>query len=219
MIDFTKLRIAVLATDGFEESELLEPVRALRDAGAQVDILAPPPVEGSRPAVAGTPSPTLPNDERTQMIQGFRHFDKGIKVPVSRYLDEPDALPEQYDALVLPGGALNADKLRTEKLAIRFVQEMQATEKPIAAICHAAWTLISARLTRGRTMTSYPSIQDDLRNAGANWVDSELVVDGNWITSRKPDDLQMFSDAIIDQLEGGESDVRAAGKGTETAHP
>lgn len=183
MIDFTQLKIAVIATDGFEESELLDPVRAIRTTGAKVEILAPPPGE-----------------HRSGMIQAFRHLTRTIKVPLDRYLDEELAKPDRFDAVVLPGGALNADQLRTEKTVIRFVQRMQEEDKLIAGICHAPWVLISAGLIRGRTLTSAPSIQDDVRNAGGNWVDEEAAIDGRLLTSRQPSDLPAFNTRLIDLL-------------------
>lgn len=182
MTDYTRFKIAVLATDGFEESELLEPVRSMREAGALVKVLAPPTLD------------------RSGMIQAFRHHSKTIKVPVDHYLDEQLARPERYDALILPGGALNADQMRVEPLVLRFVQTIDAEEKPVAAICHAPWILISAGLVRGRILTSYPSIQDDVKNAGGRWLDREVVSYGNWVTSRKPSDLPAFNSEIFELL-------------------
>jgi len=173
MAERLDVRVAVLATDGFEESELTEPARALRDAGAKVEVIAP----------------------KGGSIQGFRHFDKGQSVTVDRTLDE--AHPEEYDALMMPGGALNADALRVVPRALEFVRSFQAAGKPIAAICHAPWTLISAGVVRGRTLTSYHTIQDDVRNAGGKWVDREVVEDGNWVTSRQPSDIPGFNQAML----------------------
>jgi deglycase len=166
-------RVAIMATDGFEESELTEPMRALREAGAKVEVIAP----------------------KGGSIQGFRHFDKGQSVTVDRTLDE--AQPEEYDALMMPGGALNADALRVVQRAQEFVRSFQEAGKPVAAICHAPWTLISAGVVRGRTLTSYHTIQDDVRNAGGNWVDREVVEDSNWVTSRQPSDLPAFNKAML----------------------
>ncbi len=171
-----ELRVAVVATDGFEEAELTEPVKALRDAGAQVDVIAP----------------------HGGSIQAFKHHDKSITVQVDRTLDS--ANPEEYLAVVLPGGALNADEIRRDAKLQAFVQAMDRENKPVAVICHAPWELVSAGLARGRTMTSWPSIQDDIRNAGGNWVDREVVVDGNLITSRKPDDLPAFNRELLQKL-------------------
>lgn len=163
------ITVAVLATDGFEEAELVEPAKALRDAGARIDIIAPKAGE----------------------IQAFKHHDKSIRVKVDKTLDQVDA--GDYDAVLLPGGALNADAMRAEPKVKQFLQDMQQGGKPFAIICHAPWEVVSAGLARGRTMTSYHTIQDDLRNAGADWIDREVVVDGNWVMSRKPDDIPAFN--------------------------
>ena len=176
MAEASKLRVAVIATDGFEEAELTEPVKALRDAGAQVDVIAP----------------------QSGSIQGFRHFDRGMSIPVDRTLD--GANPDEYAAVVLPGGALNADSIRMNRMLHEFLRLTDQARKPIAVICHAPWELISAGLARGHTLTSWPSIQDDIRNAGGNWVDREVVVDGNLITSRKPDDIPAFNRELLQRL-------------------
>lgn len=173
MTDLSNLRVAVLATDGFEEAELTEPVRALREAKAKVDIIS----------------------TKTGQIQAFRHHDKGSTVSADRTLEQIQ--PNDYDAVLLPGGALNADTLRMEKKAQSFLQQMQQAGKPFAAICHAPWVLISAKLVQGRTLTGYYTIQDDIRNAGGNWVDREVVVDGNWVTSRQPDDIPAFNQEML----------------------
>lgn len=173
MGDLDHLRVAVVATDGVEESELTEPVRALREAGATVDILAP----------------------RSGAIQAFRHLDKSSKVPVDRMLK--DARPESYDALMLPGGALAADTLRADPEALSFIQRISAAGKPIAAICHAPWELISAGIVRDRLLTSYPTLRDDVRNAGGFWVDREVAVDQDLVTSRRPSDLPAFNKQMI----------------------
>lgn len=176
-ISLSGKKVAVLATDYFEEVELTEPVKALKEAGAQVDIIAP----------------------KTGEIQGLNHVDKGKAIKVDKTLDE--AKPEDYDALVLPGGAVNADHLRMEKKARDFVTKiMDELGKPTAVICHAPWMLASACLARGKKLTSYFTIQDDMRNAGADWSDEEVVVDGNLITSRKPDDIPAFNKALISAL-------------------
>ncbi len=176
MAQAAELRVAVIATDGFEEAELTEPVKALRDAGAKVDIIAP----------------------HSGSIQAFKHHDKSITVPVDRTLDSVN--PEEYLAVVLPGGALNADEMRLNPKMQEFVRAMDKAGKPMAVICHAPWELVSAGLARGRTMTSWPSVQDDIRNAGGTWVDREVVVDGNLITSRKPDDLPAFNRELLQRL-------------------
>jgi protease I len=173
MPDLNNFRVAMLATDGFEESELTAPKQALEDAGARVDVVAP----------------------KAGAIQAFKHHDKSITVPVDRTLDE--ARPEEYDALMLPGGALNADALRVEPKAKRFLRAMWEAGRPFAVICHAPWELVSAGLAEGRRLTSYHTIQDDLKNAGADWVDEEVVVDGQLVTSRQPDDLPAFNREML----------------------
>jgi deglycase len=173
MSELSGFRVAVLATDGFEDSELTEPVKALRAAGAQVTVLSPKPGE----------------------IQGVRHdIDKTIKVQVDRTLK--DASTEEFDAVHLPGGALNADAMRMVPEVQAFLREMQDAGKPISVICHAPWELVSAGLVRGRTLTSYHTLQDDIRNAGGHWVDREVVEDGNWVSSRSPADLPAFNRAM-----------------------
>ena len=172
------LRIAVLATDGFEQSELETPRDALRAAGAEVEIVSP----GARP------------------IQGMEHQEKGRTVEVDRVLSNADAA--SYDALVLPGGVANPDTLRTKSAAVDFVRSFAEAKKPIAAICHGPWTLINAEAVRGKRMTSWPSLEADLRNAGAHWVDEEVVVDGGLVTSRKPDDLPAFCEKMIKTFAG-----------------
>src|SRR5919201_5195701 len=174
MSELSGFRVAVLATDGFEESELTEPVKALREAGAQVTILSPRPGE----------------------IQGVRHdIDKTIKVKVDRPLK--GARAEEFDAVLLPGGALNADAMRMVPEVQAFLRAMQEADKPFAVICHAPRELVSAGLVRGRTLTSYHTIQDDIRNAGGHWVDSEVVEDGNWVSSRQPSDIPAFNDGML----------------------
>lgn len=174
MSQLNGFRVAVLATDGFEESELLEPVKALRGAGAVVTILSP----------------------KAGYIQGVRHdLDKTVTVKVDRAL--ADASAEEFDGVHLPGGTVNADSLRTVPDVQRFLQAVQAADKPIAAICHAPWELVSAGLVRGRTLTSYHTIRDDVRNAGGEWVYRAVVQDGNWVTSRQPDDLPFFNRAML----------------------
>ena len=168
------IRVAILATDGVEEAELREPRAALEEAGARTLLFAPK--QGS--------------------IQSFKHHDKAEKITVDKTLSE--ANPEQFDAVLLPGGALNADTLRVQPRAQEFVREMDRQGKPIAVICHAPWLLVSANCVRGRTMTSYHTIQDDLRNAGANWRDEEVVRDGNWVSSRQPSDIPAFNRTMIE---------------------
>lgn len=174
MRDLSNLRVAVLVTDGFEEAELIEPVQALKAAGATVEILS----------------------TKQDQIQAFRHHDKGVTVFAEGLIDTAD--PESYHAVLLPGGALNADMLRMLPKAQAFLKQIQAAGKPIAAICHAPWALISANLVQGRTLTSYYTIQDDIQNAGGKWLDQEVVVDQNWVTSRQPDDIPAFNREMLE---------------------
>jgi len=134
-------------------------------------------------------------------IQGFRHFDKGEKVTVDKTLDE--ARPDDYDALVQPGGVINPDQLRLERKAVDFVRAFAAAKKPIGAICHGPWMLVEADVVRGRTVTSWPSVRTDLINAGAKWVDQEVVTDRGLVTSRKPDDLPAFNRKIVEEFREG----------------
>lgn len=173
MADLDNVRVAILATDGFEEAELTEPAKALKDAGATVDIISP----------------------KGGQIQAFKHHDKSITVPVDLPLDQAD--PSHYDAMMLPGGALNADTMRADPRVLKFVRAIAESDKPMAVICHAPWELISAGVARGRTLTSYYTIQDDVRNAGATWEDREVVVDGKLVTSRQPDDIPAFNREMI----------------------
>lgn len=175
------VRIAVVATDGYEQSELTEPKKRLEAAGARVDVIAP---------------------EKTRKpgeILGWDQTDWGQPVKVDKTL--ADAKVADYDALVLPGGQINPDKLRLEPAAIALIKAFGAAHKPIAAICHGPWTLIDAGLVQGKNVTSWPSVSTDLRNAGAAWTDKEVVVDGTLITSRKPDDIPAFTDALIEAIQ------------------
>ena len=169
--------IAVLATDGVEQVELIAPVAALREEGAEVHVVS----------------------DKKERIQGFSHHDKGDEIKVDMPLEEADA--DQYDGLVLPGGVINPDALRLEPRAIDFVRHFVKERLPIAAICHGPWTLIDADGVSGKTMTSWPSLYTDLCNAGARWVDESVVVDANLVTSRKPDDLPVFNARMIDMFE------------------
>src|SRR5580698_3897345 len=162
-------KVAILATDGFEQVELTEPKKALEEAGATTQVISP----------------------RSGSIKGWKFTDWGETVKVDKPLDQ--AKVADYDALVLPGGVINPDHLRMEPKAVAFVKEFVQSGKPVAAICHGPWTLIEAGVVKGRTMTSWPSLKTDLKNAGANWVDKEVVLDSNFITSRKPDDLLAFN--------------------------
>jgi protease I len=168
------LKVAILATDGFEQSELLEPRKALQQAGATTEVVAP----------------------KAGKIRGWNHTEWGQEVGVDRGLKEAD--PEQYDALVLPGGVMNPDKLRAIPEAVSFAKSFFEAGKPVAAICHGPWTVVEAGAAKGHRMTSWPSLKTDLRNAGADWVDAEVVVDGKLVTSRKPDDIPAFNRAAIE---------------------
>jgi protease I len=176
MTDVKSQKIAVLATDGFEQAELTEPVRALRAAGATVTVIAPHGGE----------------------IQGMNHDQKGDMTKVELELNQARA--QDFDALLLPGGVANPDTLRVDKAAVAFVKDFSDAGKPIAAICHGPWTLIETGAVRGKQMTSWPSLHTDLKNAGADWVDQEVVVDGNLVTSRKPDDIPAFNKAFLEVL-------------------
>lgn len=166
-------KVAILATDGFEQSELLQPRKALDDAGATTKVVSP--VEGK--------------------IKGWNHKDWGQEVPVDIPLSSANA--NDFDALLLPGGVMNPDHLRMNPQAVEFVKRFTDSGKPVAAICHGPWTLIEAGAVQGHTMTSWLSVKTDLKNAGANWVDKEVVRDGNLVTSRKPDDIPAFNREMI----------------------
>jgi protease I len=169
-------RIAILATDGFEQVELTEPRKALDKAGATTEVVS------------------LKSGE----IKGWKSREWGDTVKVDKTLDQ--AKVQDYDALLLPGGVMNPDHLRMEPKAVQFVKDFVATGRPVAAICHAPWTLVEAGVVKGKTLTSWPSVKTDLKNAGANWVDKEVVTDGQFISSRKPDDIPAFSKALIEAL-------------------
>ena len=177
------IRVGVLATDLFEQSELIDTRKALDEAGAKTMVVAPHDGE----------------------IQGVQHDKKGEKVKVDRTLDNVSV--DDFDAVLLPGGAMNADALRVEKKAQEIVRQVNEQGKPIAVICHGPWLLVSAGLVRGRHMTSYHTIQDDLKNAGANWEDKEVIRDGNWVSSRKPDDIPAFNREMIQLF----TETKAAG--------
>ena len=168
--------MAIVATDGFEQVELTQPKQALEEAGATVHVVSPQAGE----------------------IKGWDETDWGQSVSVDITLGEAKA--DTYDALVLPGGQINPDKLRIEEDAISFIKDFGQQGKPIAAICHGPWTLIEAELVSGKKMTSFPSIKTDLKNAGAEWVDQEVVIDQGIITSRNPDDLPAFNKAMIEEF-------------------
>jgi len=167
-------KVAILVTDGFEQVELLEPRKALDEAGATTKVVSP----------AG------------KKVKGWNHKEWGNEVPVDVALDS--AKPEDFDALLLPGGVMNPDNLRMDPKAVEFVKHFTDAGKPVAAICHGPWTLIEAGAVRGRTITSWPSLKTDLKNAGANWrVDKEVVSDQGLVTSRKPDDIPAFNREMI----------------------
>ena len=173
-------RIAFLtANEGVEQVELTQPLEAVRGAGAEAELIAPEAGE----------------------VQAFNHLDKGDKFPVDQRLADADA--SHFDALVLPGGVANPDQLRMKSEAVEFVRAFFEAGKPVAAICHAPWTLIEAGVVRGRTLTSFPSLQTDLRNAGAEWVDEEVHVDEGLVTSRKPDDLEAFCAKAVEEFAEG----------------
>ncbi|RIV22614.1 type 1 glutamine amidotransferase [Fibrisoma montanum] len=172
-------KIAALMTEGFEQVEYTEPRKALEEAGATVHLIAPKGGE----------------------IKAWDETDWGDSFPVDLSVDAAD--PNQYDALLLPGGVMNPDKLRMETKAVQFVKSFFDQKKPVAAICHAPMMLIEADVVRGRKITSYPSLQTDLRNAGANWVDQEVVTDMGLVTSRKPDDIPAFNRKMIEEISEG----------------
>jgi len=177
-------RVAILATDGFEQIELTSPREALENAGAKCVVVSPKDGE----------------------IQGFKHHDKADKIKVDLSLNKADA--NDFDAVLLPGGVINGDALRVEKRAQQFVQEIDRAGKPVMVICHGGWILVSSGLVQGRTMTSWPTLQDDIRNAGGNWRDERVIRDRNWVSSRKPDDLPAFNAEIVAAL--GESGATLA---------
>jgi len=168
------IKVAILATDGVEQVELLKPRQALEEAGAQTAVVSP----------------------KSGKIKGWNHTEWGEQIPVDHELG--NVSPNDFDALLLPGGVLNPDKLRMEPQAVQFVKAFFTAGKPVAAICHGPWMIIEAGAAKGKQITSWPSLQTDLRNAGANWVDQEMVRDGNLVTSRKPDDIPAFNRGIIE---------------------
>ncbi len=179
MAQLDNKRIAALVTDGFEQVELTEPMKALQDAGAQVDIVSPK--EGK--------------------VTGWASTDWGDEFSVDVNLNNADVA--DYDGLLLPGGQINPDKLRIEEKAVAFAKGFFEAHKPVAAICHGPWLLVEADVVKDRTMTSYPSIKTDLKNAGANWVDQEVVTDQGLVTSRNPDDIPAFNSKMIEEFAEG----------------
>jgi protease I len=185
MADISNRRVAILATDGFEQSELTVPKQRLEEAGAKVDVIS----------------------LKTGEIWGWNHDDWGEPIPVDRTIDAVDI--DEYDALVIPGGQINPDLLRADKDAVALVRDFYRSKKPLAAICHAPWVLIEAGIAKGRRMTSYHSMATDVKNAGADWVDKEVVVDEGLITSRNPGDLEAFAAKIIEEIAEGRHERRA----------
>ena len=180
------MRVAILVTDLFEQAELLEPRKALEEAGATTVVIAPKGGE----------------------IQGVQHDKKDQTVKVDMTLDK--ARPEEFDGVLLPGGAMNADALHMEKKAQEFVRAIDKAGKPIAVICHGPWLLVSAGLAKGRHLTSYHTIQDDLKNAGAKWEDKEVIRDRNWVSSRQPSDIPAFNREVMGLFSEGKAGQRVA---------
>jgi protease I len=189
--DLKGKRVAILVADGFEQVEMTEPREALKDAGAITEIVSP--AEGE--------------------VQGWNHYDKADKFRVDVELDA--AHPDHYDALLLPGGVLNPDQLRTFPKAVEFVRSFFKDGKPVAAICHGPWMLVEADVLHGRVVTSWPSIKTDLRNAGAQWLDMEVVTDHGLVTSRKPDDIPAFNRKMIEEFVAGAPVPRGPGPRNE----
>jgi protease I len=177
-------KVAILAADMVEQVELVEPRKALEEAGATTELISVKPGE----------------------IQGFKHFDPADKFEVDKAIEEVDA--SEYDALMIPGGVGNPDQLRADENVVSFVRDFFESGKPIAAICHAPWVLVEAGIVRGRKVTSWPSVQTDIRNAGGNWVDQEVVVDQGLVTSRKPDDIPAFNEKMIEEFAEGKHERR-----------
>jgi protease I len=178
-------KVAILVADGFEQVELTDPKQALEAAGAETQIISP----------------------NEHQVKGWQHTEWGDVFDVDSTLENSD--PDDYDALLLPGGVMNPDKLRRDERAVNFVKAFFDAGKPVAAICHGPWTLIDAGVVKGRQLTSYESIQTDLKNAGAQWVDEEVVVDNGLVTSRKPDDLPAFNRKMIEEFAEGEHQPKA----------
>jgi protease I len=193
MTELNGKRVAILATDMFEQVELVEPRKALDDAGAETEIVS------------------LESGE----IQGFNHYDKADTFSVDKTVDEVTA--DDYDALLLPGGVGNPDTLRMHENAVRFVRSFFEAGKPVGAICHAPWMLVEAGVVRGRPVTSWPSLKTDIRNAGGDWQDKEVIVDDGLVTSRKPDDIPAFNEKIIEEFAEGRHTGQTASVGAGTA--
>jgi len=186
-------RVAILATDGVEQIELIEPRKALDDAGAVTTVISP----------------------KGGSIKGWQHDHWGDEIPVDLALAEARA--DEFDALLLPGGVMNPDRLRTNRDAVAFVRDVFQAGRPVAAICHGPWMLVEAGVVRGRTVTSWPSLQTDIRNAGGDWVDREVVTDEGLVTSRKPDDIPAFNRKMIEEIAEGVHTSRASARAEERA--
>ena len=187
-------RVAILATDGVEQAELIEPRKALDAAGATTKVVSP----------------------KSGSIKGWNHTDWGEPIKVDVTLDK--ASPDDFDALLLPGGVMNPDHLRTNENAVNFVRAFFEAGKPVAAICHGPWLLVEADVVRGRHVTSWPSLQTDLRNAGANWTDNQVVTDHGLVTSRKPDDIPAFNKKMIEEFAEGVHEEQRASVHAGSAH-
>jgi protease I len=190
--DLSDKRVAILVASGFEQIEMTSPREALEGAGAETDLIS------------------IEDDE----VKGWEHIEWGDTFEVDVRIDDAD--PDDYDALLLPGGVMNPDKLRRNETVQRFVRAFFAEGKPVASICHGPWTLIDAGVAKGRRMTSYPSIQMDLKNAGVQWSDEEVVVDQGLVTSRRPDDLPAFNDKMIEEIAEGRHARRSERTGAST---
>jgi len=187
MAQLEGIKVAILVAEGFEQVELTAPRKALDEAGAKTFIVSPAKGE----------------------VQGWKHFDKADKFKVDVPLDQANAA--DFDALQLPGGVANPDQLRTNPKAVQFVRSFFDAGKPVAVICHGPWTLIDAGVVKGRTVTSWPSLRTDLTNAGAKWVDQEVVVDNGLVTSRKPDDIPAFNSKMLEEFAAGRDRGQAGG--------
>ena len=177
------VKVAILVTDGFEQVELTEPRKALDDAGADTSIISP----------------------KRDVVRGWNFTDWGDNFAVDVPLDQ--ARPEDFDALLLPGGVINPDRLRTEPKAVEFVKSFFSADKPVAAICHGPWTVIEAQAARGKRIAAWPSLKTDLTNAGAQWIDQEVVVDGKLVSSRRPDDIPAFNREMINVFSRARSEA------------
>lgn len=185
-VNLKGVRVAILVTDGFEQVEMEKPRQALREAGAETVLVSP----------------------RNGTVQGMNHADKADEFTVDLPIAEADAA--DFDAALLPGGVGNADNLRMDEDARRFVKEIEKSKKPIAVICHGAWLLVSSGLVKGRHLTSYFTLQDDIRNAGGKWADEKTILDENWISSRKPDDIPAFNEAMLALFQAHQKKSKAA---------